>query len=98
VSTSENNPIFHAEVRVTLRKSILDPQGKAIHHGLESLGMNADQNVRIGKYIELTISAASADEASRLADEACRKLLANPVMEDYTVSIAPAPASAGKGS
>ncbi len=92
---SDTNRTFHAEVRVTLRKSILDPQGKAVHHGLESLGMKAVESVRIGKYIELTIAAASEEEAARQAEEACRKLLANPVMEDYSVSITPA--SAGKG-
>ncbi len=78
---------YRANIRVTLRTSILDPQGKAVHHALGSLGMGAISDVRIGKYIELSIDTGSEQEATRLAEEACRKLLANPVMEDYTYSI-----------
>jgi phosphoribosylformylglycinamidine synthase len=70
-----------------LRKSILDPQGKAVEHSLSALGYDAVKDTRIGKYVELKIDAASEDEAKRIADEACKKLLANPVMEDYEVEI-----------
>lgn len=79
--------MYHAEIHVTLRKSILDPQGKAAQHALQNLGLNDIQSVRIGKYIELTLNAASAEEAEQLARKACEKLLANEVMEDFTVKI-----------
>ncbi len=76
--------MFRSKVTVTLRKSILDPQGKAVEHGLHSLGMNDIAQVRIGKYIEFDVHAESREEAERLSREACEKLLANPVMEDFS--------------
>ena len=79
--------MYLAKVVVTLRKSILDPQGKAVHHALESLNMASVQDVRIGKFIEMKIGAATKEEAERVATEACMKLLANPVMEDFTFTL-----------
>ncbi len=79
--------MYLARVTVTLRKSILDPQGKAVHHALESLDLGSIEQVRIGKIIELQIQCLSEEEARRVAEEACRKLLANPVMEDYSFSL-----------
>ena len=79
--------MYLAKVIITLRKSILDPQGKAVHHALESLGMASVEEVRIGKFIELKINAATKEEAERVTQEACKKLLANPVMEDYSFSV-----------
>ena len=79
--------MYHSEIHVTLRKSILDPQGKAAQHALQNLGLTDIQSVRIGKYIELTLNAASAEEAEQLARKACEKLLANEVMEDFTIKI-----------
>ena len=79
--------MYLAKVVVTLRKSILDPQGKAIHHALTSLGLEAVQDVRMGKYLELRIQAPTEAETRRLAEEACKKLLANPVMEDYFFTV-----------
>ncbi|MDE2995816.1 MAG: phosphoribosylformylglycinamidine synthase subunit PurS [Bacteroidota bacterium] len=79
--------MFKAEITVTLRPSILDPQGKAAHHALGELGFNGVHQVRIGKFIELEIEAASAEEAEKLAREAADKLLANPVMEDFQVTV-----------
>ena len=76
-----------AKVNVTLRRSILDPQGKAVHHALESLGMKSVEEVRIGKYIELTVNSKNKEDAEKLVKEACEKLLANPVMEDFSFSI-----------
>lgn len=78
---------YLAKVIITLRKSILDPQGKAVHHALESLGMNSIQEVRIGKHIELAIEAPSVEDAHSITETACKKLLANPVMEDYIFNI-----------
>jgi phosphoribosylformylglycinamidine synthase subunit PurS len=79
--------LYTAQIKVTLRKSILDPQGKTVEHSIQSLGYNNIKNTRIGKYIELKIDAVSEEEAKRITDEICRKLLANPVMEDYTFQI-----------
>ena len=75
--------MYLAKVIVTVRRSILDPQGKAVHHALQSLRMDAVSEVRIGKFIELRIDSPSKSEAERAVKEACEKLLANPVMEDY---------------
>ena len=79
--------MYQAKVIVTLRRSILDPQGKAVLHALESLGMNTVQEVRMGKYLELRIDTRTREDAERFAHEACEKLLANPVMEDYTFTV-----------
>ncbi len=77
---------FNVEVLVTPRPGLLDPQGKAIHHALASLGYEAVDGVRVGKAIYLDIRAPSRQEAIGLAESACRKLLANPVTEDFRVS------------
>lgn len=79
--------MYKAKVNVTLRKSILDPKGKAAHHALQNLGLNSVNNVRIGKLIELDIDAENEEEAKKVADAACSQLLANEVMEDYTIEI-----------
>lgn len=79
--------MYKAKVNITLRKSILDPKGKAAHHALQNLGLANVQNVRIGKFIEMNIDAASEDEARELAETACNKLLANEVMEDFKIDI-----------
>ncbi len=79
--------MYKANVRITLRSFILDPQGKAVHHALENLGYGAIEQVRMGKYAELWIDAATEEAAEALARAACEKLLANAVMEDYTVTL-----------
>ena len=76
--------MFHSRITVTLRKSILDPQGKAVEQSIHALGFSAVQDVRVGKFIELSVNTASRQEAERLTNEVCRKLLANPVMEDFS--------------
>ena len=68
-------------------KELLDPQGKAVMSGLGNLGLKAIQDVRIGKNISLQVEAASADEAKAIAEEASKKLLANPVMEYFEISV-----------
>ena len=78
---------YTAHVTVMLRKSILDVQGKTVEHGLHSLHMPALSNVRIGKHIEIEVTAPDAETATAEVDEACKKLLANPVMEDYSISV-----------
>ncbi len=75
--------MYTAKIHVSIRKTILDPQGKAVEHSLKSLGFDSIEDTRIGKFIELKINAKSKEEAQRITEEACRKLLANPVMEDF---------------
>ncbi len=79
--------MYKATVNVTLRKSILDPKGKAAHHALQDLGLTNVNKVRIGKLIELDIDAESEDQAHEIAETACTKLLANEVMEDFEITI-----------
>ncbi|HSR41322.1 MAG TPA: phosphoribosylformylglycinamidine synthase subunit PurS [Longimicrobiales bacterium] len=78
---------YHLVIRVTPRPGILDPEGKAIHHALHSLGYGAARDVRVGKAVYLELDAESEDEARAAADEMCRKLLANPVTETYEVEL-----------
>ena len=68
-------------------KELLDPQGKAVLGGLKNLGLGSVEDVRVGKHITLQVDAASEEEAKGIAEEASKKLLANPVMEYYEISI-----------
>ncbi|PAU94837.1 phosphoribosylformylglycinamidine synthase [Aliifodinibius salipaludis] len=79
--------MYKATVNITLRKSILDPQGKAAHNALKNLGLKEVDQVRIGKLIELDIDADNKEEAHKVAETACSKLLANEVMEDFEIEI-----------
>ncbi len=76
---------YNVEVLVTPRPGLLDPQGKAIHHALDSLGYDSVDGVRVGKAIQLEVIAESRREAAEIARDACRTLLANPVTEDFRV-------------
>ncbi len=76
--------MFLSRITVTLRKSILDPQGKAVEHGIHSLGYEAVEDVRIGKFIELSLQVTTKKEAEQVTRDVCQKLLANPVMEDFS--------------
>ena len=78
---------FTAEIKIMPLKELLDPQGKAVLGGLANLGIKSIDDVRIGKNIQLKLEAASADEAKSIAEEAARKLLANQVMEEFTIEI-----------
>ncbi len=80
---------MRARVFVTLKPSVFDPQGTTVTEALHTLGYNAVRDVRQGKYFELDIDAASADDARRLASEAADKLLANPVIESYRIEVEP---------
>lgn len=77
---------FRVEVRVKPRPGLLDPQGKAIHHSLNSLGWTGVHDVRVGKAIYMDMEADSEAAAAEAAEAMCRKLLANPVTEDFEVS------------
>lgn len=78
---------FVAEIKIMPLKELLDPQGKAVLGGLANLGIKSVNDVRIGKHIQLNVEAVSADEAKLIAQEAAEKLLANPVMEEFTITI-----------
>lgn len=78
---------MNAKVYVTLKKGVLDPQGKTVKHALDNLGFKEVEDVRIGKYIEVTLDGGSADEARDAVTAMCEKLLANTVIEDYRVEI-----------
>lgn len=80
---------FSAEIKVMPLKELLDPQGKAVMGGLQNLGINAVANVRIGKHILLQIEANTKEDAQSIAEDAAKKLLANPVMEAYEIQIKP---------
>ena len=79
--------IFSVQVKVMPLKELLDPQGKAVIGGLQNLGLKNINDVRIGKNISLQIEADSASQAKQIAEEASKKLLANPVMEYFEVSV-----------
>lgn len=79
--------IFTAHVNIMPLKELLDPQGKAVNESLHSLGIQAIQNVRIGKHITLFIEAETKEAANTIADEATKKMLYNAVMESYTITV-----------
>ena len=76
-----------ARVRVTLKRGVLDPQGKAIGNALAALGFTGVGEVRQGKLIELDLAETDAARAREQAEAMCKTLLANPVIEDYAIEI-----------
>jgi phosphoribosylformylglycinamidine synthase len=79
--------IYNVQIKVLPLKDLLDPQGKAVMGALKNLDINSVEDVRIGKHITLQIDAESRDKAQAIADAACKKLLANPVMEYYEIEM-----------
>ncbi|WP_216349419.1 phosphoribosylformylglycinamidine synthase subunit PurS [[Limnothrix rosea] IAM M-220] len=80
---------YHAQIYVTLRPSVLDPAGAAVESGLGQLGYAGVSEVRIGKYIELNLSAADETDAKDKVDQMCDQLLTNPVIENYRFDLTP---------
>lgn len=78
--------MYKVKVYVTLRKSVLDPQGTAVQHSLNSLSYTEISDVRIGKYMELTIEKSDRD-VNEVVKEVCEKLLVNTVIEDYRYDV-----------
>jgi phosphoribosylformylglycinamidine synthase PurS subunit len=78
---------YTVQVTVMPLKELLDPQGKAVIGGLQNLGITSIQDVRIGKSITLQVEADNADKAKQMAEEATKKLLANPVMEYFEIHV-----------
>lgn len=78
---------YTAHINIMPLKELLDPQGKAVNSSLHNLGLSQIQNVRIGKHITLAVEAKDKAEAETLVSDACKKLLANQVMEAFDISI-----------
>lgn len=89
---------YRIEILVTPRPGLLDPEGNAVHHALQSLGYSDVESTRVGKVIYLDVEADSEDDAREQADAMCRKVLANPVTEDYEIQVEPAPSRAEAAS
>ncbi len=86
--------MFLARVYVTLKPTVNDPPGLTIRGGLHSLGFASVDSVRSGKYMEIRLEAPDAADARTQVDEMCRKLLANPVIEDFRFELEETPATA----
>jgi len=78
---------YNVQIKVMPLKDLLDPQGKAVLGGLHNLGLSGLQEVRIGKHITLQIEADNEEAAKQMAEEASKKLLANPVMEFFEIEM-----------
>lgn len=78
---------YLAEIDIMPQKEILDPQGKAVKLGLHNLNMDTIDNVRIGKHIRLEVEADNEAQARETVDAACRQLLANLIMEEYSITL-----------
>lgn len=81
--------MIRAKVHITLKAGVLDPQGKAVQHSLEALGFAGVGSVRQGKYIELDLDGTDAGVARTQVDAMCRQLLANTVIENFSIEIVP---------
>jgi phosphoribosylformylglycinamidine synthase subunit PurS len=79
--------MFKAKVLIKRRKTILDPQGKAVEIGAKNLGLNNIKNTRIDKYIEFNVDTKDKKLAEEEVNDYCKKLLANPIMEDYEFTL-----------
>jgi phosphoribosylformylglycinamidine synthase subunit PurS len=78
---------YHVQIKVMPLKDLLDPQGKTVMGALGNLGLQGVNDVRVGKHITLDIDADTEEAARQMAETACRKLLANPVMEFYEIEM-----------
>lgn len=79
--------MFKAEVRVTFKRGVLDPQGETVGRSLRSLGFEQVEDVRIGRLMEIRLSADDEEGAREAVDNMCRQLLANPVLEEFRIEI-----------
>ena len=78
---------FRAEIDIMPLKALLDPQGKTVTQNMINMGLSDVNNVRIGKHVTLEVEATSKEEATEKIDIACKKILANPIMENYSYEI-----------
>ena len=74
---------FKAEIDIMPHKELLDPQGKAVAAGLQKMAFDGVEEVRVGKHISIKLKAKSKEDATKQVEEACKKLLANAIMEGY---------------
>ena len=81
--------MFEAQIKITLKKTVADPQGLTIKHALESLGFSNLTDARMGKLINLNLNQKDRAEAEAEVNQICQKLLANPIIEDYSFEIYP---------
>ncbi len=79
--------MYKAIINVTLKKSVLDPQGKTVIHALHSLGFQEAKDMRVGKHFEVLVEAAGSQQARERVQAMCDELLINPVIEEYTLQI-----------
>ncbi|GIU84702.1 MAG: phosphoribosylformylglycinamidine synthase subunit PurS [Acidimicrobiales bacterium] len=80
---------FSTGVTITLKNGLADPEGATIERALPGLGFDGVSNVRVGKHISLVVDAPDAEAASALVSQLCERLLANPVIEDYSFELRP---------
>lgn len=78
---------YHADIHITLKESVLDPQGQVVKTALDHLGFEEIESVRIGKWIQIKLNADSAKQAEDKVHSACDKLLVNKVIESYDISL-----------
>lgn len=78
---------YKAEINIMPLKALLDPQGKAVTGSMKNIGLPEIQNVRIGKHISLELEAPSRESAQKKVEESCKKLLANPIMEFFEITL-----------
>ena len=86
--------MFLAQVYITLKPTVNDPQGLTVLGGVKNLGFDAVEDVRVGKFLEVRVAEANRVRAEQLVEELCQKLLANPVIEEYRYELkelAPSP-------
>jgi len=76
-----------AKIIVTPKKAVLDPQGKTVQNALEHMGFHGISAVHVGKYLEIDLAGSDRETARKQIDEACHKILSNPVIEDYRFEI-----------
>jgi phosphoribosylformylglycinamidine synthase len=81
--------VYLASIHVTLKKSVLDPQGVTVKGALESLGFRGVADVRVGKYFQVSLDADSEESARAMVQDMCKKLLANPVIEQFDFDVSP---------
>ena len=78
---------YSAKIYITLREGILDVQGKTVEHALHSISFDKINDLKIGKFIRLTAEAENKDSALNMINEACKQLIANPIIEDYQIDL-----------
>jgi phosphoribosylformylglycinamidine synthase subunit PurS len=78
---------FRAEIEIMPHKELLDPQGKTVAFNMKNIGINGVEDIRIGKHIAMVFEAEDLKAANNLLEDACKKLLTNPIMENYKFSI-----------